>query len=167
MSSRKQILTKQTRNDNYQSLNLNFTFCVADSVFFVSPENEEDEPVKTGDALGDLTDEVTPGRRIVEFVTAGPKNYVYKLDDGTCKLTIKGITMNSRNSRVITFDLVKAMVLDPRAQAVTMVNPSNFVRNPVTASLGLGVATKTYRKVYTKRALMPDGISTKPFGYKL
>lgn len=101
----------------------------------------------------------------MEFVTAGPKNYAYKLDNGSCKITVKGITMNARNSKILTFDLVKSVVLDPRASSVTMVNPNNFVRDPVTAKLGIGVATKTYRKVYTKRALMPNCVSTQPFGY--
>ena len=122
--------------------------------------------MKTGDSLGDLTDEIEPGRRIVEFVTAGPKNYAYVLDDGTSKVTVKGITLNSRNRRAITFQLIKGMVLGTETRdSIQLVNPNDFGRNPITGELTIGPSTKTYRKVYTKRALMPDGITTQPFGY--
>jgi hypothetical protein len=49
-----------------------------------------------GEYLGDLTDEIDPkdGNYIVEFVSAGPKNYAYKTDKGVTKCTIKGFTLN-------------------------------------------------------------------------
>ena len=123
--------------------------------------------MKTGDSLGDLTDEIAPGRHIVQFVTAGPKNYGYLLDDGTSQVTVKGITLNSRNKKAITFELIKGMVLgtDDR-EKVSMVNPNDFFRDPIDGSLSIGPSVKSYRKVYTKRAVMDDGVTTKPFGYE-
>ena len=140
-------------------------FVFADSVFFISPADETQETVKTGDSLGNLTDEIPTGRSIVAFVTAGPKNYAYQLDDGTSKVTVKGITMNCRNKAIVTFDLIKGMVLGTGPEKVEMVNPNTFSRNPLTGELGIGPSTKSYRKVYTKRALMADGVNTMPFGY--
>ena len=131
----------------------------------MSTIDETQEPVKTGDAMGDLTDEIPPDKCIVAFISAGPKNYSYKLDDGTAKVTVKGITMNSRNKGVITYDLIKSMVFNEGPESVCLVNPTTFNRDPITGSLSLGTSTKTYRKIYTKRALMDDGVSTKPFGY--
>ncbi len=46
-----------------------------------------------GDFLGDLTDELPPGRHIVEVTCCGPKNYGYMLDDGTCFVKVKGFTL--------------------------------------------------------------------------
>jgi len=134
-------------------------------VFFISPADVTQETIKTGDSLGDLTDEIPTGRSITAFVSAGPKNYAYQLDDGTSKVTVKGITMNCRNKAIITFDLIKGMVLGTGVSKVEMVNPNTFSRNPLTGELSIGPSTKSYRKVYTKRALMPDGVHTMPFGY--
>jgi len=137
-----------------------------DSVFFVSPENEVDEPVKTGDGLGDLTDELPPGKTIVSFVTAGPKNYSYKLSDGTAKVTVKGVTMNSRNKGIVTYELIKSMVFENGPESVCLVNPTSFSRDPLAGVLSIGPSTKTYRKVYSKRMVMDDKVNTKPYGYK-
>lgn len=54
-----------------------------------------------GDYLGDMTDE-TPGKKIVSFVTGGPKNYAYIAQDEDGKINtcckVKGITLNYKNS---------------------------------------------------------------------
>ena len=106
--------------------------------------NEAEEPVKTGDRLGDLTVEIPKDRHIVSFVTAGPKSYSYMLDNGTSKVTVKGITMNSRNKKLITFDRVKDLVLGlTGTSSVQMLNPNSFTRNSVMGTSGIGPATKT------------------------
>lgn len=139
---------------------------VPDSVFFTSPVDQQLEPIKTGDALGDLTDELPPGRSIISFCSGGPKNYVYMLDNGVASVTVKGITLNSRTKTIITYDLLRSMVLKEGPAAVTVMDPAKFGRNPETGGLYLQPMAKTYRVVYTKRAVMADGVSTMPYGYR-
>ena len=44
-----------------------------DSVFFVGKIDGSDAVVTTGDALGDMTDEIEEGRYVTEFVSGGTK----------------------------------------------------------------------------------------------
>lgn len=74
-----------------------------DFVVFSKKQGEFDLPL--GDFLGDLTDEV-PSNRINQFVTAGRKNYAYKLEkpdengvQTACR--VRGITLNYKNSLTI------------------------------------------------------------------
>jgi hypothetical protein len=67
----------------------------------------EAQKVKTGDYLGDLTDELEqygPGSYIKEFVPGGPKNYAFSVfcpstGNRTTKCKVKGITFNYDNSK--------------------------------------------------------------------
>ena len=135
-------------------------------MFFRSPVDISLEPLKTGDALGDLTDELPPGRSIISFCSGGPKNYSYMMDDGSTSVTVKGITLNSRTKTIITYDLLRSMVLKEGPASVMTVNPAHFGRNSKVGSLHQEPMAKTYRVVYTKRAVMADGINTMPFGYR-
>ena len=138
---------------------------VSDSVIFVGPRDLKLETVKCGDALGDLTDELSPGEYITEFVSGGAKNYAFTTSKSRVQTTVKGITLNSRNADVVNFETVKAMVLGNGPSEVKVIDPLTFVRNPIAASIESSPREKTYRIVYTKRRLLDDGISTLPFGY--
>ncbi|KAG8239990.1 hypothetical protein J437_LFUL018632 [Ladona fulva] len=122
----------------------------------------------TGDYLGDLTDEVGSGSFIEEFVSGGPKNYALKI---RCRSTglyktickVRGITINSANEGDVSFDRLKAMVmeeappLDVRYQnRIGRVLPFKVVSRP---------ETKTFRVVYSKRRRV-DSFHTLPYGYK-
>ena len=136
-----------------------------DSVFFRSPTNPSLEPLKTGDALGDLTDELPPGRTIIAFCSGGAKNYVYKLDDQSTSVTVKGITLNNRTKTVITYNLLRSMVLKDGPDCVNVVEPARIGRDTKVGGLYQQPMAKSYRVVYTKRAVMADGITTMPYGY--
>jgi hypothetical protein len=56
-------------------------FCDTDSVFYVQKETEPNL-IECRDKLGDMTDELKPGEFIDEFVSAGPKNYAYRICGG-------------------------------------------------------------------------------------
>jgi hypothetical protein len=49
-------------------------YCDTVSVIYVQP-NEGPQHVETGDRLGDMTSELKPSERILQFVSGGPKNY--------------------------------------------------------------------------------------------
>ena len=49
---------------------------------------------------------------ITEFVSGGPKNYAYLLNNGETNFKVKGVTVNYRNSEVVNFDSVRDFILD-------------------------------------------------------
>ena len=53
---------------------------------------------KTGDMLGELTDELS-GKAITQFVSTGQKSYSFKYGDNQQKSTIKGFTLKHENNR--------------------------------------------------------------------
>ena len=61
-----------------------------DSIIYVDDGTKN---VKTGDMLGEMTDELS-GKRITDFVSTGPKSYSFKYDDNEQKSAIKGFTLN-------------------------------------------------------------------------
>ena len=56
-----------------------------------------------GDFLGEFTNEIDPseGDHIIEFVSAGPKNYSYRLDSGIVHSKVKGFSLNFAASKKI------------------------------------------------------------------
>ena len=75
------FVTAQARIKLYSELrkiDRDIIYCDTDSVFYIKGSYN---PV-IGDYLGMFTNEIDPseGSEIVEFVSAGPKNYSYKLD---------------------------------------------------------------------------------------
>ena len=62
-----------------------------------------------GDYLGELTDELQ-GHHNVEFLSTGPKNYSFQLNNGETKCTIKGFTLNHQISTELNFEKMKEQV---------------------------------------------------------
>ena len=60
-----------------------------DSIIWVK-DNEDDNPMPTGQFLGDMCSELDPGVWIQKFVSGGPKNYLYTTNKGQLKITVKG-----------------------------------------------------------------------------
>ena len=149
-----------------EKLQSRLVYADTDSCILISPRDVREETLPTGNALGDLTDELNAGEHIVEFVSGGPKCYAYRTSMGREKVTVKGITLNSRNSDIITFELLKEIVLGQGRDAVQVVDPNRFTRNLKERTIHTEPMAKKFRQVYTKRRLLSDNISTLPFGYK-
>ena len=135
-----------------------------DSIVFVSKKGEE-EPI-LGDFLGDLTNE-EPNGRISQFVTGGPKNYAYQVQNGNnvntvCK--IRGITLNYKTSLQITYDTIKDMVLGSWDDVITVCDKFKIVRDCRTSSLLTTSQAKQYKIVFDKRVARSD-LTTIPYGY--
>ena len=131
-----------------------------DSVIYVSRPDAWEPQI--GDMLGELTDELD-GHHIVEFVSGGPKNYAYRLDNGkeTCK--VRGFTLNFTNSQKVNFDAVAELVDDP-SQTITVTNPRCITRHNRKRKIFNIVENKKYGLVYTKRVILPSK-DTIPYGY--
>jgi hypothetical protein len=129
--------------------------------------------VECGDRLGDMTDELKSGEYISEFVSAGPKNYAYKICEcgsgnvqTVCK--VRGITLNYNASRLVNFDVIKDMILNGRQNDTVTVHTDKKIKRK---KRGAGVAIitepeeKIYRVCFQKKRRLNDNTSV-PFGYK-
>lgn len=139
-----------------------------DSVIFTSREGEWQPSL--GDYLGELTNEIPNGSHITEFVSAGPKTYGYKLNNGKTTLKVKGITLNTLNIQTINFESLKDLVLDyplnsePQLQKTLGIAQQGIVRNRKYWQIETRTLRKTQKCVYTKR-LLTHNFTTLPFGY--
>jgi hypothetical protein len=134
-----------------------------DSIIFVERPGEWTPTL--GSYLGDLTDELA-GNDIETFVTAGPKNYAYKLrlpakNQTCCK--VKGFTLDHRTSKKINFESMVELVTTGANSEVSVEYPHRLVR---TRHEGIFTKAqhKTYRLVYNKRVIQDD-YTTIPYGY--
>jgi hypothetical protein len=78
-----------------------------DSIFFKRLLNHYSP--KLGDYLGEFINEIDPseGNHIIEFVSAGPKNYSCKLDTGITHSKVKDFSLNFSASKKIDFNRIK------------------------------------------------------------
>ncbi|KAF4523991.1 hypothetical protein B566_EDAN013833 [Ephemera danica] len=93
-------------------------YCDTDSIILTSRPG--DERLKTGNGLGELTDELLEygeGCKIREFIGAGPKHYAFKAYDKYDELVktvmkVRGITLNVKNSETFNFDTLLDIILN-------------------------------------------------------
>ena len=86
-------------------------YCDTDSVVCVQKDNDPPK-VKTGDYLGDLTNELEEygsGSFIQQFVSGGTKNYAFSFfcpstGKRTTKCKVKGTTLNYENSNAVKIE---------------------------------------------------------------
>ena len=135
-------------------------YCDTDSIIYVS-RPEEYEPV-LGNYLGQFTNEIDDGY-IEEFVSAGPKNYAYKLSTGKTHCTIKGFTQNHLTSLKLNYDTIKDILCENQDKKI-VVDQLKFTKNKKDWKIKTNIEKKNYGFVYDKRALFED-LTTLPFGY--
>uniref|UniRef100_A0A183BP01 DNA-directed DNA polymerase n=1 Tax=Globodera pallida TaxID=36090 RepID=A0A183BP01_GLOPA len=160
-------------------------YCDTDSVLFVKRRGAA-RLASEGDALGQLKREF-PGRRIVQFFSAGPKNYGFR---HVCALTggdeqaerkIRGLQLTYAASQLLPFDRMCRLVLnffgrrprghDNNAEHRVAVPVRRFVRTKK-AQIFTRPSVKMYRPVFTKglvvavpQAHAGDAYFTRPFGW--
>ncbi|CAF1124654.1 unnamed protein product [Brachionus calyciflorus] len=111
------FVTCHARLELYQELkkiDKRVLFFDTDSIIYVKVPGQYDLPLR--DYLGDFTDEVKKkgANYITEFISAGLKNYAYKMDNGKTSCTVKGFTLNHISSLVVNFDSIREIVLNDR-----------------------------------------------------
>ena len=78
-----------------------------DSVVFLEDTNDPDQPQPVlGDYLGEFTNELDDDDYIVEFVSAGPKNYGYKTKKGKVECKVRGFRLNSEGKTQLNYDVI-------------------------------------------------------------
>ena len=141
-----------------------------DSIIFTEKEDDVYKP-ETGVYLGDMTDELEHygyGTYIDEFVSGGPKNYAYSTvtpnsEEKHVTIKVKGMSINSSNKELISFQKLKGMVVDGAAPVVVHY-PHKIHRTKVHEVYSKEMK-KTYKIVYDKRQLVPGTFDTLPYGY--
>ena len=135
-----------------------------DSMIFISDPNLY-EP-QTGKYLGQLTNEINEkdGKHIIEFVSAGPKNYCYKLDGGKTKALVKGFALNNTSSKEINFESIRNIVTTDQSKQI-ITDQLRFSRDKVNWTNSTSIIKKSYRLVFDKRILFHD-FKTLPFGWR-
>ena len=108
---------------------------------------------------------------ITEFVSGGPKNYAYKMNNGKIVEKIKGVNLNHENRKKLNFDIVKKFVLDHlngiEWEAITTVH-NQFVKNPNDKTITIKQIDKNYNFGFDKFEICEINeniIDTLPFGY--
>lgn len=92
-------------------------YCDTDSVIYLLSDNEE-ENIKSSSKLGEWKDECE-GEYITDFVSIAPKSYAYKMSNGERVVKCKGVTLNYENSKVVTFETLKDLVVGTRNKLTT------------------------------------------------
>jgi hypothetical protein len=133
-----------------------------DSIIFISKENHY-EP-ELADYLGKFTNEIKGDNYIEEFVSAGPKNYGYKLNNGQTSCKIKGFSVNFIASESLNFQSMRDLVLNHNFAETIAVEQNKFIRDKKDLTIRTETMLKQYRQVYDKRILF-ENFETLPFGF--
>lgn len=158
------FVTAQARLHLYkelEKLDRRVLYCDTDSIIYISKPGEY-EP-KLGNYLGQFTNELDQDTYIEEFVSAGPKNYAYRLNTGKTQCTIKGFTQNHITSLKLDMNAIKNIVCEDQEKKIT-VDQLKFVKDKKDWTIKSKIEKKNYGFVYDKRVLFED-LSTLPFGY--
>ena len=141
-----------------------------DSVIYRWRPGQSEIPL--GDYLGDMTDELEGGDFIVDFTSAGPKNYGYKTHQGKVCCKVRGFSLRSvRGSSQLNYEVMRTNLMEElqvpldERRTIDVVNPTFFVRNPTTKSITVTSNTKKYGLVFDKRVVDPRTFMSYPYGY--
>ena len=134
-----------------------------DSVIF-SEKKDEPNPIKLGDYLGDLTDELKNGNHITSFVAGGPKNYAYVENTGAQTCKVRGFTLNYENSALINFETVKNLVQQNSREKIMLPSRNRITRDKHVQKVVNRMEDRKYGLVYTKRRIVGE-YNTLPYGY--
>ena len=141
-----------------------------DSVIYWTEETQA-TPV-LGDYLGEFTSELDSDDFIVEFVSAGPKNYGYETQKGHVECKVRGFRLNSEGKSQLNYNVMRQNVLDEiqkpllKPRQTQIIKTHQIVRDPKHYLLYTFPEYKQYQLVYDKRVVDPVTFQTYPYGYQ-
>jgi len=139
-----------------------------DSVVYSHHPGQPD--VTPGNYLGEMADELE-GDHIVEFASAGPKNYGYitNTEKKCCK--VRGFTLNVWGSCQLNYDVMRQNLLDEiqdpqdERRNVDVTDPNFFMHDSHTKDMYISSQMKRYGLVFDKRVVEPVTFKSYPYGY--
>ena len=149
--------------DKLDYLNEQVLYFDTDSIIYI--ESTNGNKIKTGDMLGELTDELDSKSINNTFVAGGPKNYSFIYGDNKQKCVIKGFTLNHENSQILNHANMIRMVKGD-IKELTLVNENKITRH--NKQILNRYDEKVYTFGYDKRSIKyisEDHIETFPYGY--
>ena len=141
-----------------------------DSVVFAHRHGQASPAL--GQYLGEFNDELGEGDTIVEFCSAGPKNYGYKTRGGKTVCKVQGFSLNCQGAAQLNYDVMRQNVLDelhtPLAEpCTTRVTQSHTIqRQAKDCTLHTRPTHKDYRLVCSKRVVDPQTAQSYLHGYQ-
>ena len=141
-----------------------------DSIIYSHPEEIDPLPAGKGH-LGELTDE-KPNQEIMEFISAGCKNYGLKLkrkDTGEIEydLKVRGFTLDESTCQKLHYDSVKDQILNyGKVSQPIIVNYPKIIRpNILRGKVYTQSLTKLYQPSITK-GIVNNNYNVREFGYR-
>jgi hypothetical protein len=127
-----------------------------DSVIFIDDGSEECKKVQNllGECLGQLTNELGI-KFITIFTSPSPKDYGFKLNDGTIKMKNKGILCNAESENKIPFS-VKVKMARGMIKRPIYLNNKQFRLNKETNKIKVEKQIKKYSMDFNKRMIPPE-----------
>ena len=132
-----------------------------DSIIYI---DDGKKTIKTGDMLGDMTDELS-GKAITNFVSTGPKSYSFRYGDNCEKSAIKGFTLNHENSTILNHESMHKIV-KKQIRELTIINANKITRK--NREIVNKYMEKVFKFGYDKRVIKhvnENHIDTLPYGY--
>ena len=154
-----------------------------DSVVTLIDDNDPTQHRPTlHDFLGGFTNELFDKKtginhHIVEFASAGPKNYGYEREDGKRECKVKGFSLNAEGTQYLNYELLKNVlneIQDPQYNPTTgkpvprqhpIRRSHRIVQDPKTLEIKTVAEEKKYQMVYEKRVIEANTFKTYPYGY--
>ena len=130
-----------------------------DSIFYI---DDGVNTVKTGDCLGEWTDELG-GSWITKMVATGPKSYYYKTNTGKECTKVKGFTLHHRNAQKINGEALEQLIDGATAHISTCNN--RITRDKLTKNLVNKEEVKNLAFTFDKRVIQAENYDTLPFGF--
>ncbi|PFX25087.1 hypothetical protein AWC38_SpisGene10309 [Stylophora pistillata] len=142
--------TCQSRLKLYESLEIlkdRVLYYDTDSVVYKWRPGESE--IALGDYLGDVTNELDEGDYIVEFISAGAKNYGYVTAHEKCCIKVKGFSLNVLGMLQLNYEIMEQNILDEiqhpldESRKTEVINPVHFVRDPIKKKIGTETQIKS------------------------
>lgn len=140
-----------------------------DSIIYLWREGLPELPL--GNYLGEFTNELDADHYIVEYASAGPKNYGYKTNNGKVECKVRGFSLNARGKEQLNFDVLRDNVLaevrhpEKDQREIPVWNPHRIVRDNKDKTIRTETEIKRYQLVFDKRVVDPETFRSFPYGY--
>ena len=147
--------------DKLDFLNEKVLYFDTDSIIYA---DDGKKTIKTGDMLGDMTDELS-GKAITNFISTGPKSYSFKYGSNDEKSAIKGFTLNHENSSILNHDSMRKIV-KKQIRELTIIKENKITRK--NQEIVNKYCEKVFKFGYDKRVIRrvnENHIDTLPYGY--